>query len=56
MDLEQIKYRILAKTVKTPNCWFFTGAKNGGYGAIIIKGKRIVAHKLMYQIEVGVLT
>ena len=53
MDKEQLKHRILQRTVKTPSCWFYTGAKNGGYGAITIDGKKTVVHKLMYRAVIG---
>ena len=53
MDKEQMKHRILSRTVKTPSCWFYTGAKNGGYGAIEINGKKTVVHRLMYEAVVG---
>lgn len=53
MNNEQIKHRILSKTVKTSTCWFYTGGKNGGYGALTIDGKKIVVHKLMYIAAVG---
>ena len=48
-----MEHRILAKTVKTASCWFYTGSKASGYGTIIIDGKPKVVHRLMYEAVVG---
>lgn len=53
MNKVQLKHKILSKTVQTPNCWFYTGTKASGYGAILVDGKRVVAHRLMWEIENG---
>lgn len=53
MNKEQLRYKILSKTVKTSSCWFYTGTKSSGYGIIYTDGKERVAHRLMYEAEVG---
>lgn len=34
-------------------CWNWLGATDDGYGTIIINGKRIMAHRVSYQLFVG---
>ena len=55
MDKEQLKHKILSKTVKTSTCWFYTGTKASGYGTITVDGKRILAHRIMYEAVNGAI-
>lgn len=49
-QLSDPKQRFWAKVNKTPSCWLWTGAKDGGgYGICTIGGKNYSAHKLSWQ-------
>jgi hypothetical protein len=41
------------KTSRPSKCWIWTGTKNGDYGAIINRGKRVRAHRVAYELERG---
>jgi hypothetical protein len=53
LSQESIK-RFWSKVDKTGECWMWTGAKSkGGYGSFYTQGRRIVAHRLSYQLTHG---
>ncbi|MFE5332518.1 WhiB family transcriptional regulator [Embleya sp. NPDC056575] len=41
--------RLLARIDRTGDCWLWTGAPSGGYGAISISGRRWAAHHAVYN-------
>ena len=46
--------RFWAKVQKTDTCWNWAGSKDlAGYGAVRIKGERILAHRASYEMVVG---
>lgn len=53
--LEIYKQRFLAKTIKTPSCWNWNGAKISGYGCFFLDGKRQRAHRASYQLFIGTI-
>lgn len=43
-----------SKVQKTKDCWLWIAAvNNGGYGAFAYEGRRVMAHRLSYEIEYG---
>jgi hypothetical protein len=43
-----------AKVDKTGECWLFTGARlPRGYGMISAEGRRVYAHRLSYELNIG---
>lgn len=48
--------RLLEKIEKTESCWVWTGSKTGGigsYGLIWSNGRKQLAHRAMYEMNVG---
>lgn len=40
---------------KTETCWLWTGGKTQGYGALSVHGGPIAAHRLSYEIYIGLI-
>lgn len=46
--------RFWAKVDKSGDCWEWTAFRDGfGYGQISVDGKKVGAHRLVYEMEVG---
>lgn len=46
--------RILKRIKKTKTCWLWTGeVSSGGYGRLIVNGKRTPAHRYVYEFMIG---
>lgn len=49
-----IRARWERKVQKTPDCWYWRGAKDqDGYGYIVANGKHLLAHRLSHELHVG---
>jgi len=54
--VKTIKKRFLEKVKKTKSCWLWSGANRGnGYGAFKLNGKTLSAHRVSYELFIGVL-
>lgn len=54
--MKDVKNRFLTKVDKTKNCWNWTAWKNYlGYGGFGFKGKNIGAHRISYQLFIGII-
>lgn len=52
--MNDFKNRFFNKVKKTDTCWNWIGAKNRyGYGKIMVNGKRVLAHRLSWEIHRG---
>jgi hypothetical protein len=49
----QLERRFWARVVKTDRCWLWQGALSAGYGAIVVRGQRVRAHRLAWQLTHG---
>lgn len=47
--------RFWAYVDKTDDCWVWTGYKLRGYGQLQVKGKTQKAHRVAYELEVGLI-
>lgn len=45
--------RFMERVKKTKTCWLWTGALGNGYGAIIVDGKKQMAHRYSYELYIG---
>lgn len=53
-EIHKYKSRLLKKTIKTNNCWFWIGAKaSNGYGQMQASGRVQQAHRVSYQLFIG---
>ncbi len=53
-DLKRLKERFFAKTIKSPKCWSWIGAKgSNGYGQMQFGERKQQAHRIAYQLFVG---
>ena len=54
--MKTLEERFLRKVVKTDTCWLWGGAKNNaGYGNMNVGGKYYNAHRISYQLFVGMI-
>lgn len=48
--------RFWSRVDKSADCWVWTGANNGkGYGKIVLDGRSRYAHRVAYELRVGVI-
>lgn len=47
--------RFWSRVDKSNDCWIWTGAVASGYGACRYKGKQTTAHRVAYELEVGLI-
>ena len=54
IEVAAIAERFFTKVSKTSNCWLWTGyRKHNGYGQSWANGKKVLAHRLSYEIHTG---
>lgn len=49
----EIMQHLWSKVSQQDGHWLWQGHKQGGYGRLTVNGKRIMAHRLMYQLTFG---
>lgn len=51
--MKSIEQRLLSKIERHQDCWLWTGTLKNGYGELEVKGRKLYAHRLAYDVWVG---